>query len=428
VIITLGVSHQTAPIEIREMVALGPEGVSLALKNLKQNSSVNEAVIISTCNRTEIYAFVPPDCQQYFDIKEWWYSFCGGQSAKKIDESAYLYTDYQAITHLFRVASGLDSMVIGEPQILGQLKKAYQFSQDNAMSHKVLSKLFESSFKVAKSVRTKTEIGANPLSIAYCAVVLAKKIFSNLQDTRVCLIGAGDTTELLMQHLLSNGVKNICVVNRSLENAMSLAQPWGIEAYPLSELSTHIANADIVMSATNSPNYIIDKSMVFSSLMKGKRRPVFMVDLAVPRDIDPEVDEHEDIYLYTVDDLKGIVDENYQLRQNAAKNAERLIKLEVSAFNAWMSAQGLIETVSDFRQYSSELKDEVLNEAKIRLDQGESIQDVLHFFAHSFTQKLLHRPTIHLRDASFRQDYDKIALVRKIFEFDKVSDENLHSK
>ena len=419
----IGVSHHSTSIAAREQLAFTGEVINAALHDLSRQDGVEEAAILSTCNRTEILVFADPLRISPQSLERWWLGYTGAH----VREGIYRYTDIDAVRHLYRVACGLDSLVLGEPQILGQLKQAYQSAIEALTLHKVLSRLFESAFMVAKRIRTQTGIGHNTLSIAHCAVVLAKKIFSHLAQARVCLVGAGETIELVLQHLVSNGVRDITILNRSPLRAQALAQSFNCQAGPLSDLPRLVEHSDIIISATNSPLPIISTECVYHGLSKGKHRPVFMVDLAIPRDIEPAVGEHQDIYLYTVDDLQGIVQENRQLREDAAKNAEQAITFEVTAFVTWLRAQKLLETVADFRHFATSIKEQTLQEALEALRRGQCPEQTLHDFAHQFTQKVLHPPTVYLRDASFSQEYDKIALVRKVFEFDR-QDEKLYSE
>ncbi len=328
-LLSLGINHLTAPVDIREKVAFAPGQMHEALHALLDIPAINESVIVSTCNRTEIYCDATTDSGEV--ISDWLSEFHGIHDGK-LSPYIYQHNDQDVARHLFRVASGLDSMVLGEPQILGQLKESYDQARGGNAVNSILDRLFQHSFSVAKRVRTDTEIGANPVSVAFAAVNLSKQIFGQLDELHALMIGAGETIELVSRHLRSQKIGSMTIANRSLERAQTLAEQVDAEAVPISQVPDELVKADIVIASTASQLPILGKGATESALRQRRRRPIFMVDLAVPRDIEAEVGELEDIYLYTVDDLKHVVDENLKGRELAAEAAEEIIDIEVAAF------------------------------------------------------------------------------------------------
>jgi glutamyl-tRNA reductase len=396
-LITLGVNHKTAPLELRERLAFTPQNLPEALRSLANIGNVKEASILSTCNRTEIYCVTSDDNDQ--QIIHWFSSF-HGMSEDTIRE--YLYThDHEAtIRHAMEVASGLDSMVLGEPQIAGQMKDAYALANELGTVGRLLGKLFQRAFAVSKEVRTDTEISSSPVSVAFAAVSLARQIFGDLSDTTVLLVGAGETIELAARHLHAQGVDKIIIANRSVERAQKLAAEFSGEAISLQHIADHLYRADIVVSSTASPLPIIGKGTVERALKQRKHEPIFIVDLAVPRDIEPEVSSLDDIYLYTVDDLQSVINQNMENRQQAAEQAHEIIDAHVSHFLDWQRSLGAVDIISQIRQQAQEMSREVLDKAKKQLAAGQTPEEVLNFMAHTLTNKFLHLPSTHLRQAT----------------------------
>jgi len=318
-LLALGLNHKTAPVDIRERLTFGPDVIVGALRSLTEQTPANEAVIVSTCNRTELYCAVDT-CDAETPVRDWLGRFHGVEGPL-IAPHLYVHLDRSAVQHLLKVASGLDSMVLGEPQILGQVKGAFQTACDAASAGRLLGRLFQHTFSVAKQVRTDTAIGSSPVSVAFAAVSLARQIFSDLSKQTALLIGAGETIELAARHLHQHGVGRIIVANRTVERAHSVAAQFDGFAIGLTELSAHLPEADIVVSSTASPLPVLGKGAVENALKRRRHRPMFMVDIAVPRDIEPEVDQLSDVYLYTVDDLQGVVEEGLRSRHRAAEQA-----------------------------------------------------------------------------------------------------------
>jgi len=404
-LLVLGLNHKTAPVDIRERLAFGPDIIAGALRDLTGCAGVLEGVILSTCNRTELYCAVQDGAEE--TLRRWLSGFHGIEH-ERVDPFLYAHADRDAVIHLLRVSSGLDSLVLGEPQILGQVKTAYQTASDCSATGKLLGRLFQHTFSVAKTVRTETAIGSNPVSVAFAAVNLARQIFSDLSKQTALLIGAGETIELAARHLHHNGVGRIIVANRTVERAHDLATQFEGFAISLTEIANHLPEADIVIASTASPLPVLGKGTVERALKKRKHRPIFMVDIAVPRDIEPEVGELADVYLYTVDDLQGVIDESLRSRQAAAVQAEEIIDFHSGEFMAWLRSLDAAGLIQDYRQRSEELRDEVLARARRQLDAGKPPAEVLNFLAHTLTNKLLHAPSSRLRQAA--RDGDAVIL------------------
>lgn len=413
-ILAFGVSHKTAPIEIREKLAFSKEHVPDALKSLASDARLNEVALLSTCNRTEFYcSAVVCDPAVQHDLSNWWQRHL----APAFDMKPYLYTysDRMAANHIMRVASGLDSMVLGEPQILGQLKAAYRTASEVGVVGQRLARLFQSSFSVAKQVRRNTGIALHPVSIAYAAVSLAKQIFTDLSQAKVLLIGAGENIELTLQHLVSKGVQHFTIVNRTLAHAQKLATQFGGECLALSQLTQGLRTADIVISAIDISKPIVGPLQIEQALAGEKRRPLLMIDLGVPRNIDACLAENEDIYLYSVDDLQNIVTENLKSRQTAAQAAEYLIAQASADYMDWISAHAHKPALWALRNKAANIKEEVLKDALNRLQNGKDPQAVVTQLAHQLTQKLMHNPTLSLRKLCAENAQEKIVLIKEVF-------------
>ncbi|MDC9724597.1 MAG: glutamyl-tRNA reductase [Gammaproteobacteria bacterium] len=411
-LVAYGINHTTAPVHIREQLAFNAEVLPVALDSLQQCPGVVESIIISTCNRTEIYCHIADDYED--NVCEWLHDF-HKQSADSLNEFIYHHKDHDVIRHLLRVSCGLDSMVLGEPQILGQIKTAYSQALNANTVGKSLGRLFQHSFTVAKQVRTDTAIGSSPVSVAFAAVSLAKQIFSSLSDSTALLIGAGETIELAARHLHDNGVGRIIIANRTIERAHTLAEQVNGFAISLSEMPNHLAEADIVMSSTASQLPILGKGSVERALKQRKRKPIFMVDIAVPRDIEPEVGTLEDVYLYCVDDLHDIIEENLQSRRDAALQAEEIIDSQVEHFIGWLRTQDAAPVIKAIRERAEAESNHLLEKSLKQLEQGVSADQVLNDLARTLTKKLLHEPSRQLRQSGFNTDNNLIKAARSLF-------------
>lgn len=413
-LVSYGINHTTAPVDVREHYAFNEAALPGALKQLMQLDAVVEAVILSTCNRTEIYCHIDDDYDS--DIIAWLHDY-HQQPAGALNSYLYEYHDTDVIRHLFRVACGLDSMVLGEPQILGQLKSAYSQAVNLNAPGKLLGRLFQYAFAVAKQVRTDTAIGNSPVSVAFAAVSLAKQIFSDLRESTALLIGAGETVELVARHLRDNQIKNIIIANRTVERAHHLASQVNGYAISLSEMPAHLAEADIVVSSTASQLPILGKGTVETALKQRKRKPIFMVDIAVPRDIESEVAQLDDIYLYCVDDLQDIIEENLQSRRDAADQAEEIIETQVDHFTGWLRSRDAVPVIRAIRADAHTHSHLVTQKALRQLDQGLPPEQVLTEMARALSNKILHEPSRQLRQSAFDNDEENplIAAAHHLF-------------
>ncbi|WP_374474264.1 glutamyl-tRNA reductase [Arenimonas sp.] len=412
-LLALGLNHQTAPLALRERVALDAGQLPAALAGLGEVPGVEEAAVLSTCNRTEVYAQVAEGREGA--VAEW-LARHHGLAPEALGDYLYEHRDEDAVRHLFRVATGLDSLVLGEPQILGQVKEAWQAARSQQRLRTPLDRLFQQSFQVAKRVRTDTRIGAHPVSVAYAAVRLARQVFSELDRATVLLVGAGDTIELAARHLVDAKAKRLLVANRTLEHAQTLASRHGGYALPLSELERHLPEADIVITATASREPVLRRAAVESALKARRHRPIFMLDLAVPRDIEASVAELSDVYLYTVDDLEQVIEENRASRREAAEQAQAIIDLQVEHFMAWWRAQGRQDALRTLRSRGEAAREEALARAREQLAAGKPADEVLALLAHQLTNKLLHGPSAALRQAALDGDLDLLRAASRLYD------------
>ena len=395
-LVAFGINHATAPIEIREQISFGTDIVTDALTELKHQHGVHEAAILSTCNRTELYCSVDQENNQ--QPVDWLHNFHGMKQGL-LRPFLYMHPNVQAVRHVLRVASGLDSMILGEPQILGQMKDAYQqASHAGSVGHQ-LNRLFQHSFHVAKEVRSNTAIGNHPVSVAFAAVRLAQQIFGELKNQTALLIGAGETIELATKHLYENGLRRMIIANRTLERSQRLANQYSVYAIQIGDIPKHLAEADIVISSTASPLPILGKGAVESAIKERKHRPMFMVDIAVPRDIEVEVGNMDDVYLYTVDDLKDMVQENLRNRQEAAVQAEKIIDSRAREFMNWLDSLDAVSTIRALRGQAEKIQEEVLQNSLNKLRSGADPELLLLETARNLTNKLMHTPSVKLRTA-----------------------------
>jgi len=411
-LLALGLNHQSAPLDVREQVAFAPETMPDALSDLARQPGVNEALILSTCNRTELYVDIEPGAEI---VPQRWLLAHHRLDARRLDEFLYRHDEDAAVRHLFRVATGLDSMVLGEPQILGQVKDAYQAARGAGTLRAPMERLLQQTFAVAKRVRTDTRIGANPVSVAFTAVRLAERLFADLRDACVLLIGAGETIELAARHLAESGVRRLIVANRTLDNAQALAGRFSAYAISLADLPLHLAEADVVISSTASREPVLTRALVASAIHARRRKPMFIVDIAVPRDVDADVAALEDVYLYTIDDLRQVIDANKRTRQAAARDAEAVIDMQVVHYLAWRRALVARNPLSGLRRDAEGQRDEVLAKARAMLAGGRTPEQALEFLANTLTNKLLHAPSANLRAAAQRGDAELLRAAQRLF-------------
>ncbi len=402
----LGLNHQTAPVELRERAAFGGDALSRALASLRDTPQVAEAVLLSTCNRTELYAVA----ESGDALAHWLEGHAAG-----LGGYLYQHADADAVRHLFRVATGLDSMVLGEPQILGQVKDAWATARDNGLLGQRLDRLFQQTFSVAKRARTDTRVGANPISVASTAVRLAQNSFARLEDSTVLLGGAGETIELAARHLSEGRVRRLLIANRTLAHAQELASRHGGVALPLTELERHLGEADVVFSATAAREPVITRAQVVTALKSRKHKPMLLFDLAVPRDIEAGVGELTDAFLYTVDDLERAVEDNRRSRREAAAEAEAIIELQVARFVETLQASAHQAPLRQLRAYGDATRTEMLEKARQQLAHGKSPDEVLELLAHGLTNRLLHPPTAALRAAALSGDTELTRAAERLF-------------
>jgi len=413
-LLAFGINHKTASVEVREKVAFDLQRLGEALYSLQQLQGVNESVILSTCNRTEVYCSSENVLEQK-NILEWLAQY-HQISTSQIDQCCFSFHDEHAVVHIMRVASGLDSLVIGEPQILGQLKSAYSSAQEAKTVYGKLGRLFEHSFSVAKKVRTETAIGENPVSVAAAAVSLARQLFAEFEHHSALLIGAGKTTELVARHLRQNGIKRLVIANRTLTRAQELSSLVGGEAALLGDIPDLLLDVDIIISSTASSLPILGKGAVERALKVRKHRPFFMVDIAVPRDIEPQVGDLSDVYLYTVDDLKSVIDENVKSRAGAAEEARLLIEQGCERYLNQMRSSNVSDSLRIFRAHAEEIQQQELDKALKSLKSGGDAETILSHFAKSLTNKLIHKPTINVRKSAEFGENEKAAWLLDLFD------------
>ena len=407
---TFGINHQTAPLAVREQMAFNAETLEPALHDLIAHGSAKEATILSTCNRTEVYC----STQAPEKIINWLAKY---HQMEAHDIEPYLYTlpREQAVKHAFRVASGLDSMVLGEPQILGQMKQAVRQAEQAGTMGILLHKLFQRTFSVAKDVRTQTEIGANLVSMAAAAVRLAERIYPSIAEQNVLFIGAGEMIELNAVHFAARTPRRITVANRTLERAQVLARRINGEAITLNDLPEHLAQHDIIVTCTASPLPILGKGMIERALKARKRRPLFIVDLAVPRDVEAEVAELDDVFLYTVDDLAEVVRDGLDARQGAIKEAEVIIDSGVANFIKWMESREVVPTIRALRDSAERHRRQEMEKALRLLAKGEDPAKVLDAMSNTLTNKLLHAPTHTLNQVHAGERDAFLDMVHRIY-------------
>ena len=424
-----GINHKTAPVEIREQVAFSPENISESLNRILKNVGLEEVAIISTCNRMEVVYRTKNESERQNEEElsttkiTQWLAEEHQMSSDDIREYAYNYSGEEAVNHIMRVACGLDSMVLGEPQILGQVKDAFGYAKNAGTLGLVLNRLFQQTFSLAKQVRTDTQIGESAVSVAYAAVTLAKRIFSDFAPVKTLFIGAGETIELAARHLSRQGVVQMSVANRTVERAQVLADEFDATAYGLSSLPELVANADIIISSTASPVPIIGKGLMEKAIKQRRHRPVFMVDLAVPRDIEPEVSELNDVYLYTVDDMQDVIKENIKVREEAALEAQDIIALHGQKYFNWLQSLSSVSLMKDFRTQFDEIKNNELERSIAKLNGDDQAQQILQEFANRLTQKFMHSPSKMIRQAGESNEQKVLEILAEAFDLKKHDQE-----
>jgi glutamyl-tRNA reductase len=428
-IIVLGLNHKTAPVEIREKLAFSEDIIEDALKKLCGIEGIKESLILSTCNRVDILVVARDYHAGVNGIKKFLSNY-HNIPVSDFEECLYIYdTDY-AIKHIFKVASGLDSMVIGEPQIFGQIKDAYTHTCNAKTSEVILNKFLHKSFQVAKRIRTETTIGERAISVSYVAVELAKKIFENLQDKGVMLIGAGEMSELAMKHLISNGVKNIIITNRTYERAVEQANKYNGIPIKFEELYSYLKDVDIVISSTGSKDYILRYNDIHDVIKLRKNKPMFFIDIAVPRDIDPLINEIGNVYLYDIDDLQGVVNSNIKEREKEAVKAERIIEHEYKQFYKWLSSLSLTPVITSLRNRMEDIRRRELEKTLSKFkDFDDSQKKALDILTTSIVNKILHSPITNLKkSAETSEGGIYIDAIRKLFSLEEDKEDDLDNE
>jgi glutamyl-tRNA reductase len=413
-IFVAGLNHNTADVEVREKVAFNGARFEEGLRRFRELPDIEEAMILSTCNRVELYAHVKDTRKASESIKGFLSEF-HHVNRISLDKALYIYDDIHAIRHIFRVASSLDSMVIGEPQILGQLKEAFEIALEKKTTGILLNKLMKKAISVAKRVRSETKIAENAVSISFAAVELAKKIFADLSGKVFMLLGAGDMAELAAKHLMSNGVKEVIIANRSFERACDLSKEFNGRPVKLDDFLREIVHADIVICSTGAPNYILMKDQMQKVMRERKQRPVFLIDISVPRNIDPKINDLDNVYLYNIDDLQGIVDANMFERKKEAEKAEKIIEEEIEPFLKWLSSLDSVPTIVALREKAEEIKKEEFEKLMNRFPEMEDKQkNAIECMASAIINKLIHPPTKALKEDPENKDL-LIAIIKKLY-------------
>ena len=422
-IIVVGLSHKTASVDIREKVAFSPNSIEKPLRELISLEGIVEGIIVSTCNRVEIYATTRDIAGGIARIRRFladYHHLTYGQ----LEPHLYSYHGEEAIRHVFRVASSLDSMVVGEPQILGQIKTSYGYAAEYKTSGIILNRFLHKAFSVAKRVRTETKIASSAVSVSFAAVELARKIFGNLTDKTVLLIGAGEMCELAARHFLANGAKGVLVTNRTFERAQKLAEEFGGEALPFDDLFLHLHKADIVLTSTGAPHAIITPKDLDEVIRRRRMRPMFLIDIAVPRDIDPAVNELDSVYLYDMDDLQQVVSANLENRKQEADKAETIIAEEIEQFHKWVATLEVTPTIVALRRQFDELRRAELERTLTAWkDAPPDVEKRLEALTAAYMNKLLHQPTMVLKKAGQGNRTDLyLDALRALFDLELGSD------
>lgn len=412
--VVIGLNHKTAEIELREKLAFNGEKLEEGLLKIRALPEIKESLIISTCNRVEIYLTTSDADSAYEAIKDF---LAGFFSLKKesLDNALYVHKNTEAVKHIFRVASSLDSMVVGEPQILGQIKDAFEFALECKTTGVILNRLLKKAISVAKRTRTETKIAENAVSISFAAIELAKKIFTDLSEKAFMLLGAGEMAELAAKHLISIGVKDIVVANRTYERGCDLAKEFNGRAIKFENFITELVHSDILICSTGAKDYVLIKDQMHEVMKKRKNKPVFIIDISVPRNIDPEINDLNNVYLYDVDNLQGVVESNILERQKEAKKAEEIVEEEVETFKRWLASLDSVPTVVELRDKAEAIKKEEIEKLMNRIPNIEDKdRKAIESMANSIINKLIHPPTVALKEDSEDRDI-LIATIRRLY-------------
>jgi len=416
-LLVIGLNHKTADVDVREKVAFAGEKLEPALNELTGLDGISEAIVLSTCNRVEIYANVEDPAEAEKAVKDFIARFHGVER-EALDRSLFVHTGDDAVRHVFRVASSLDSMVVGEPQILGQLKDAFDAALERKKTGVFLNRLMKKAISVAKRVRTETRIAENAVSISFAAVELARKIFDDLSTKSAMLLGAGEMAELAARHLINAGVKSMCVANRTYSRCVELAKEFCGMPVAFENFLNEMHHVDIVICSTGAPNYVVTREQMKPMMRERRNRQLFIIDISVPRNIDPAINELDNVFLYDVDDLQGVVDNNVEQRNREAAKAEAIVDEEIGVFNAWVSSLDAVPTVVALRERAEGIREEELQKALNKLgDVDARTEKIVRALASNIVNKLLHAPTVALRTEAGDKE-GLIDLVRRIYRLD----------
>ena len=416
-LLVIGLNHKTADVGVREKLAFNGSRLEEGLIKFRKLPDIEEAMILSTCNRVELYANVRDAVKASESIKTFLSEF-HNLNRRSLDDALYIYDDINAVRHILRVASSLDSMVIGEPQILGQLKDAFELALEKKTTGVLLNRLMKKASSAAKRVRTETRIAENAVSISFAAVKLAKKIFTDLSKRIFMLLGAGEMAELVARHLISSGVKEVTVSTRTFERACELAKEFNGRAVKFDEFIQEMVHADIVICSTSAPKYVLRKNQMQRVMKERKQRPAFIIDISVPRNIDPEINDLDNIYLYNIDDLQSVVDANIFERQKEAEKAEKIIEEEIETFLKWQSSLDSVPTIIALREKAEEIKKEELDKLLNRIPEiGEKEKKAIEYMASAIINKLIHPPTTALKEDPEDRDI-LIATIKRLYGID----------
>jgi len=412
-LLATGISHHTATLETREKIAIARTDYATHVKELYEMDGVEEVVVVSTCNRTEIYSIGPKQSRE--QVRQWLQAK-GGLSDAEMDAHCYVREREQAVRHLFRVAGGLESLVLGESQIVGQLKESWQMAHAAGGVGKVLDRLFQHAFATGKRIRSKTGIGEHPVSVAYTTVMLAKQIFGDLTSKTVILVGAGEMVELCGRYLNDKGVSNLIIANRSMDRAAELAEQFGAHAVSLADLPGVLHKADILISSTASQEPVIHRGAVKSALKQRRNQPMFLVDIAVPRDIHPDVGKLGNVYLYTIDDLQQVVDTNLSKRNEAAEAATGDVTESVEEFMRWLNSARATVYLQNLHKHARMNSEELVAKALRKIKAGQDPEQVITQLANTLAKRILHLPSTRLRQAAEEQDDELLRVANRLFE------------
>ncbi len=408
-----GISHHSAPLETREKIAVARTQMPQYIKELHALDAVEEVVVVSTCNRTEIYTIGPENSgNQVYQ----WLQTMGALSDSEMESHCYTHTSAQSVRHLFRVAGGLDSLVLGESQIVGQLKESWHLAREAGGVGKIMDRLFQHAFATGKRIRSNTGIGEHSVSVAYMTVLLAKQIFGDLASKTVILVGAGEMIELCGRHLHDKGVSSLIIANRSMQRATDLAANFGAHAISLDDLPGMLHKTDILISSTASQQAIISAASVKAALKQRRNQPMFLVDIAVPRDIEPETAALKNVFLYTIDDLQKVVDNNISERSRAAETAKQDVDLAVNEFMRWLHGARAARTLQKLHNYAHSHSEELVTRAVRKAAAGNDPEQVITQLASTLIKRVLHLPSTRLRQAAEEQDYDLLQAADRLFD------------